>query len=1103
MTLERLSRRDKWLLLIVVAITAASAMYTWRNYGAAFPEASINLRYSKEEITRMAERFLRHRELSTACYRNLTLFEPDDAASTYLERELDLTQANRLMQDQVSVWRWRARWFRPPEQEEMHVYLSPAGKLVGFQHTIPEAATGARLDKDAARRLASDFLSQQTRAPHRLIEEQLRERPARFDYSFTWEQKGFQAKDATYRRTVVVQGGRIGHYSEFLHIPEQWRRDFAALRSKNELYAQVATALYLPLVLAAVVLVIQAFRRRQLRWRPLVAIAGAVGVLMILNRWNMLPFFVDQMPTSSPLSKSLVFGLLQGLGAGVGVFFYVILAAAAGAPLYGRSQPGHAALRALVSPKVVRTREFFLATVTGYGFTAVHIAYVVAFYLIGRRFGVWSPQEINYSDFLSTWFPWLYPLTISLFASTSEEFWFRLLAIPLLKRWLRSTWLAVLIPAFIWGFLHSTYPQQPGYIRGLEVGVIGVAAGFLMLRFGILATLIWHYTVDAILIGMFLLRAESWYFQASGWLVGGAVFLPLLVSVAFYLRHRGFQVEPELLNAGEPAPEDHRMAAVVGPRLEALPPQWPLRRLYTAAVIVAAAGLAFAPYRFGDFLRLRLTRADAARAAMTEFKRLVPDPEAWRHVTRFVPRLETEEFEFLRREVGGRRANEIVRERTATGFWFVRCFQPQRKEEWHFYVDQQGRVFSRSHVLDEKAPGASLAAEEARAIAEAYLAREQGLAIERHRLVDAASEKKERRTDHDFTWEDSSFRAGEAKARVSVDVIGDEVSGYQRFLKLPEEWLRDFHKPRLAALLIPGSAGAIGLLLLVGFFRRLGQRSPEGGSAHRFHWRLHIASAASGLVLMALASWNASPLFFAGYDTARPVENYITEVLLAHVMRAAFVGFALFLATLAADVFFQMAIGDRRLPRASALCALAIFLLGWGTSRVLDGVEQWIPGPRLSLSLWSLPGVDTLLPAVSVLIRAVFSTAAFLCLLAVAVSAACRYLSARRRLALCAALAVIYAASRAQNWPQFAYGVLVFAVLLGLLVLVLKTSATNLVAVGVGWFWLEVFGPAATLLEQPAAAFRWNGLLCLAMAAVAGLAVIRVRARTNGPGQPL
>jgi len=304
-------------------------------------------------------------------------------------------------------------------------------------------------------------------------------------------------------------------------------------------------------------------------------------------------------------------------------------------------------------------------------------------------------------------------------------------------------------------------------------------------------------------------------------------------------------------------------------------------------------------------------------------------------------------------------------------------------------------------------------------------------------------------------------------------------------------------------LLIPGSAGAIGLLLLVGFFRRLGQRSPEGGSAHRFHWRLHIASAASGLVLMALASWNASPLFFAGYDTARSVENYITEVLLAHVMRAAFVGFALFLATLAADVFFQMAIGDRRLPRASALCALAIFLLGWGTSRVLDGVEQWIPGPRLSLSLWSLPGVDTLLPAVSVLIRAVFSTAAFLCLLAVAVSAACRYLSARRRLALCAALAVIYAASRAQNWPQFAYGVLVFAVLLGLLVLVLKTSATNLVAVGVGWFWLEVFGPAATLLEQPAAAFRWNGLLCLAMAAVAGLAVIRVRARTNGPGQPL
>jgi len=37
-----------------------------------------------------------------------------------------------------------------------------------------------------------------------------------------------------------------------------------------------------------------------------------------------------------------------------------------------------------------------------------------------------------------------------------------------------------------------------------------------MLRWGILATLIWHYTVDATLVGLLLIRSHSAYLQVSG-----------------------------------------------------------------------------------------------------------------------------------------------------------------------------------------------------------------------------------------------------------------------------------------------------------------------------------------------------------------------------------------------------------------------------------------------------------------------------------------------------------------------------------------------------------------------------------------------------------
>ncbi|HSB15767.1 MAG TPA: type II CAAX endopeptidase family protein, partial [Bryobacteraceae bacterium] len=844
-------------------------------------------------------------------------------------------------------------------------YVNPSGRVMGFEHVIPEAAAGARPNRTEARQRAEECLRRQTQAPHRLIEEELRERPNRYDYVFTWEEEGFRAKDATLRRTVELHGDRVGRYSEYLYVPEQWKRDFAALRSKNELYAQIAQAFYLPLVLGAIVILIRAFRRGLIRWRPLLLISLTVAGLMIINQWNSLPFFLDGAPTSVPYSQSVLYGLLVALGAGVGVFFYVILAAAAGEPLYRESQLGHLSLLAVPGRRAIRTREFFVATVVGYGFAAAHIAFVVAFYLIGRRFGVWSPQDINYSDFLSTKLPWIYPLTISLLASTSEEFWFRLLAIPLLKRWLRSTWLAVVIPAFVWGFLHATYPQQPGYIRGLEVGVIGVAAGFLMLRFGILATLIWHYTVDAILIGMFLIRAESWYFQLSGWLVGGAVLLPLIVSLVFYLRHGGFLVDPALQNSSLATEEPRTTAApAVEHRStgEPLAPRWQAKWLYGIAGVALVIGAAARSRDFGDFIEVQLSRIEAQVRSDAALRAHGRDPGQWRRVTEFFDNLWVADFEYIRRLEGKARANEVVRERTTAGVWTTRYFRPLEKEEWRVSIDSAGRLVTMDHVLDEKAPGANLTSSEARTIAERYLAGEGGVPVNRYRLADSQSEKKDKRTDHSFVWEDPNFRLGEAKARVSVDVLGDEPSGVRRFLKLPEEWLREFQRPRLAAIALPGVLGAAALLLLIAFVRRLSSRGSEQDSAHRYHWRVYLAAGAAAAGFAFLSAINRIPGLLAGYDTARPLQSHLAEAILSRTMLVVLVGFGAFLAALAADVFLQAAAGDRRLPHPSVMRALAVLSVAWCYIRGLSVMEEHLPGPHLTLPLWSLPAPETFAP---------------------------------------------------------------------------------------------------------------------------------------------
>jgi len=86
-------------------------------------------------------------------------------------------------------------------------------------------------------------------------------------------------------------------------------------------------------------------------------------------------------------------------------------------------------------------------------------------YMVGSRYGVWAPQDLNYSD------------AVNLRSRGrrrghrahgfhQRRFLFRLFAIPFVERVTKSRVLAVILPAFSWSFLHSAYPQEPGYIRG-------------------------------------------------------------------------------------------------------------------------------------------------------------------------------------------------------------------------------------------------------------------------------------------------------------------------------------------------------------------------------------------------------------------------------------------------------------------------------------------------------------------------------------------------------------------------------------------------------------------------------------------------------------
>src|SRR5664280_2446677 len=655
---ERLRASDYRFILICAALLAATTWFSVRNFYRAFPEASIDFKVSRDDARNVAAMFLSGQGYRLAGYRQAAQFTFDDQAKTFLEREAGLERANQIMGKRVRLWRWGYRWFRPLQKEEYNVEITPLGQLAGFEHELPEDAARPAATADEARGLAEDFLrTRLERDPAGLdfVEATDAARPHRIDRTFTWKERDFQLGDATNRVAVTVLGNEVGGYREYLKIPEQWQRDYQRLRSKNEVASTIDTAVMLVLVVGMVVVIILRVRRHDVPWRRASLVGLTAIVLGFLAQLNEFPLHEFGYPTTdsygSFLSREFLNALLGALGAG-GLLF--ILTAGA-EPLYREMFGDKISFGNLFTLRGLRTKRFFLGSILGISLTGIFIAYQTGFYIVAYKHGAWSPADVPYTDLLNTKFPWAFVLFGGFLPAVSEEFLFRMFAIPFLRRITRSMIVAVVLAGFIWGFGHAGYPQQPFYIRGVEVGIGGVALGIVMLRFGILPTLVWHYSVDAMYSAMLLVRSESLYFKLSGLGAAGIMVLPVAIALVAYWRHGGFAPETGLLNrddVAEPettpastqaaAPSEQADApSTTGPAGAAATPDSPayrplgVRLRWAAAAVLALglAALAIPVAHFGESPDYRLSR-DQARAASDAFlKSRELDPAAFQHVT--------------------------------------------------------------------------------------------------------------------------------------------------------------------------------------------------------------------------------------------------------------------------------------------------------------------------------------------------------------------------------------------------------------------------------------------------------------------------------------
>ena len=1001
MSSERLTSGEKRALLLWVALGIAGTIFAYKFYFRAFPEASVDFRVTRGQALKLAQDFVGGLGENVADYRSAIVFDVDDNAKTYLERELELKQANQLMSSQLNIWYWDVRFFRPQQEEEFLVRVSPAGKVVGYSHKIKEAAAGAALERAVAQARAQQFLVAKfglNAGDWDFLPEEANstKRPNRTDWTFTWEKHGFRAKDAPYRLQVGLQGDRIGSGQQFLQVPEAWERSFRRLRSGNDTLALVFTVPYIALLGFAVWLAFRFVNQGQSSWRGAILLGIVVAGLLFLQNLNDWPLWSAAYDTNTSYSGFLLAKVGSALLLAILTALTVTLVLPAAEPLYRASQPDRLQLGKALTLRGLRSKEFFSAAVVGICMAAVHIGYVVAFYIVAQKLGAWAPQEINYQESVNTLAPWLAGAAIGLLASTNEEFTFRLFAIPFFRRLTGLRWIAVIVPAFMWSFLHSNYPQEPAYIRGIEIGIFGILAGLVMLRWGILATLIWHYTVDASLVGLLLVRSNSLYFKVSGVVVGLAAAAPLLFAAISYLSRGAFEPDEDLLNRAAPKPElslaaapEQIAAASAAKRYDALSTA---RLAFLAVCIVAGAVIAWRvkPESIGDYLKLSVNPRIVQAQADNILRQRGLNPGSYVHSAVLVNITDPAANEFLRERVGIARVNEIYAKQVPGALWRVRYFRDSQPEEYAVVLRPDGALHAVRHTLAEEAPGASISKEEAIARAEKFLREEKKVDLTQWSLVESNSDKRPHRTDHTLTWQQkdpldtgSTANDDHAYARIEVMILGDEVSNYRTYVKIPDEWKRKLEENSLAKIVFGYGLPIVVIAVfcvtgLIVFLKNL--KSPE---AKAISWKRLAAWALWGLAgyvrIVTCGSFWRDALNSYRTDIAMKLFFGVTGI---SVLLGVLFSFGVLVLLLGAAWYYGVrAFGEERLPTWTSMPgvyyrdALVLAIGGTAAWLGLDALSKWayLHWPSVHLVAPAAIGseLDAAVPALAILGAAV------------------------------------------------------------------------------------------------------------------------------------
>jgi len=855
--------------LVAMALALAVAAHFW---SVAFPIAAVPFPLTRSQEQIRLDDFIRSMSPSMDGYRSVVLFQESTECKNFIERQYGPARLAGAARDGITIWYWCGRWFKPSQHEEFGATADQAGNIAGYNHVIEEERALPTLDEAHARALAEDFLrrfiTKHPFASLHFLETNTEQKPHRTDRTFTWEQNSLRLGDAPYHLSVTVHGNEIGSYSEYLKVPEHWTVLFQRQRSVNDLCYRVALFAALGIIIALFISFLSNVAHHQVRWFDVVpwgwfALFAAVAAAACVNS---IPETLFSYPTTQQWRPFLFGAVFSSLRSVLGMLILVWVILLVADPIYRAAMPGKSSFRRALGPLALHDGQTLRAIGVGIAFAIFTLAYACVYYTFGQRIGVWCPIEIDFSKTMSGPMPWIDAIQTGLTAAFTEEMIFRAGAFLLLWRLIRVRWLALLLSAAAWGFLHSNYPQMPGYTRGIELTIVGVIWGVLMLRYGIVATLIAHYLYDCWMVGMISFQSASWVNKAGALAVS---LWPVALLIWGVLQKRR-EIEPE------PPHVFQRPVIPPPPPREWKHPPLPFGRrgiaLVLAGCVLAIAAIALIPKpqdKIGALGKLDLSRDAILAKADAALRDHGYSPDGYQRVATEHASYAPAEY-LLEHGTIGQLAGLFNKEWSDLN-WTIRYFRFLQPEEFQIHLDQHGRFITWSHTLLRESPGAALSPPDALARARDALSRTGRIDVSRQQLILQGPIQQEHRRDWRFGFDQTDFHWGDAKLRTFINLQGAEVVNLFRYVKVPDAWLLEHAKSGWKQFVSGEFKYWTGFIeeVVIFVFLILAIRK------HLAPWRKAFLYALFPLGIKLADQFNQTLQFYASYTTTTPRANFL------------------------------------------------------------------------------------------------------------------------------------------------------------------------------------------------------------------------------------